>query len=141
MRAVASRVSPRLHYYYMGFYVHTCPKMRYKAEYAPSDLLCPATLTWQPLAACVRALDADKYAILAPGVTREAADDAARAALARLAVALPRVVLLHGGTREHNLLSLSALSADSRRAVTGIISDLLSRTSPSFVERAVLLFR
>ena len=32
-----------LHYYYMGFYIHTCHKMRYKAGYAPSELLCPET--------------------------------------------------------------------------------------------------
>jgi hypothetical protein len=25
----------------MGFYIHTCPKMRYKSEYRPSELLCP----------------------------------------------------------------------------------------------------
>jgi hypothetical protein len=33
--------STQLRWYYMGFYIHTCPKMRYKAEYAPSELLCP----------------------------------------------------------------------------------------------------
>ncbi|GLI61855.1 hypothetical protein VaNZ11_004363 [Volvox africanus] len=38
--------SPSLHYYYMGFYIHTCPKMRYKAEYRPSDLLCPMRKVW-----------------------------------------------------------------------------------------------
>ncbi len=27
----------------MGFYIHTCSKMRYKAAYQPSDLLCPET--------------------------------------------------------------------------------------------------
>ena len=32
---------PSLQSYYMGYYIHTCPKMTYKAAYAPSDLLCP----------------------------------------------------------------------------------------------------
>jgi arginine-tRNA-protein transferase len=36
--------------YYMGFYIHSCPKMRYKAEYAPSELLCPVAYTWWPFA-------------------------------------------------------------------------------------------
>lgn len=39
--AEAAKVCPSLHYYYMGYYIHNCPKMRYKAEYRPSDLLCP----------------------------------------------------------------------------------------------------
>ena len=33
-------------YYYMGFYIHTCEKMKYKAEFSPSELLCPITYTW-----------------------------------------------------------------------------------------------
>lgn len=39
----ASEVQPALHYYYMGFYVHSCHKMRYKADYGPADLLCHET--------------------------------------------------------------------------------------------------
>ncbi|GFH26334.1 arginyl-tRNA--protein transferase 1, partial [Haematococcus lacustris] len=39
----ASRRCPSLQYYYMGYYIHTCPRMRYKADYQPADLLCPET--------------------------------------------------------------------------------------------------
>jgi arginyl-tRNA---protein transferase len=45
-------------YYYMGFYIHDCEKMRYKAEYCPSELLCPTTLNWMPYRACVTKLSA-----------------------------------------------------------------------------------
>ncbi|KAI8079689.1 arginine-tRNA-protein transferase [Gilbertella persicaria] len=38
-----------LQYYYMGFYIHTCPKMNYKGQYAPSDLLDPIDYTWHPI--------------------------------------------------------------------------------------------
>lgn len=30
-----------LQYYYLGYYIHSCNKMRYKAGYRPSELLCP----------------------------------------------------------------------------------------------------
>lgn len=30
-----------LQYYYLGYYIHSCNKMRYKAAYRPSELLCP----------------------------------------------------------------------------------------------------
>lgn len=30
-----------LQYYYLGYYIHSCSKMRYKAAYRPSELLCP----------------------------------------------------------------------------------------------------
>lgn len=32
---------PTLQYYYLGYYIHSCSKMRYKAAYCPSELLCP----------------------------------------------------------------------------------------------------
>ena len=40
-----------------GFYIHSCPKMRYKGGYKPSQLLCTRTLHWVPLQACLPALD------------------------------------------------------------------------------------
>lgn len=44
-----SKVMPFLRYYYMGFYIHSCPKMRYKGKLSSSYLLCPETYTWHPL--------------------------------------------------------------------------------------------
>lgn len=35
--------------YYLGFYIPTCPKMRYKANVKPSFLLCPEVFTWHLL--------------------------------------------------------------------------------------------
>lgn len=32
---------PSLQCYYLGYYIHSCSKMRYKAAYYPSELLCP----------------------------------------------------------------------------------------------------
>lgn len=34
-----------LQYYYLGYYIHNCGKMRYKAGYRPSELLCPLRYT------------------------------------------------------------------------------------------------
>jgi len=50
-----------LQYYYMGFYIHTCPKMRYKASYNPSFLLCPEVYTWHPVDECKARLDRRSY--------------------------------------------------------------------------------
>ncbi|XP_061601279.1 arginyl-tRNA--protein transferase 1 isoform X2 [Cololabis saira] len=54
--------SPKLCYYYLGFYIHSCPKMRYKGQYQPSDLLCPETYIWAPIERCVPLLDDSRYA-------------------------------------------------------------------------------
>ncbi|CAG6017748.1 unnamed protein product [Menidia menidia] len=56
--------SPKLAYYYLGFYIHSCPKMRYKGQYRPSDLLCPETYVWVPTERCLPQLDKARYARL-----------------------------------------------------------------------------
>uniref|UniRef100_A0A671WXW9 Arginyl-tRNA--protein transferase 1 n=1 Tax=Sparus aurata TaxID=8175 RepID=A0A671WXW9_SPAAU len=54
--------SPKLSFYYLGFYIHSCPKMRYKGQYRPSDLLCPETFVWVPIERCVPHLENSRYA-------------------------------------------------------------------------------
>lgn len=48
----------------MGFYIHSCPKMRYKGELIPSFLLCPETYTWVSLKESIVLLDVCKYSRL-----------------------------------------------------------------------------
>jgi len=35
-----------LPYYYLGYYIESCHKMKYKGDYYPSELLCPTTYRW-----------------------------------------------------------------------------------------------
>ena len=46
-------------YYYMGFYIHDCEKMKYKADYSPSELLCPTSLQWFDYASHISILRED----------------------------------------------------------------------------------
>ncbi len=41
-----SRTSLNIHYYYMGYYIDDCSKMRYKADFEPSMILDPESNTW-----------------------------------------------------------------------------------------------
>ncbi|XP_077977426.1 arginyl-tRNA--protein transferase 1-like [Glandiceps talaboti] len=56
--------SPDMTYYYMGFYIHSCVKMRYKGNYTPSFLLCPEMYTWIPIEKCRPKLDVTNYSKL-----------------------------------------------------------------------------
>ncbi|CAN8257080.1 unnamed protein product [Cochlearia groenlandica] len=55
---------PSLQYYYLGYYIHSCSKMRYKAAYHPSELLCPLRFTWVPFEVARPLLDKKPYVIL-----------------------------------------------------------------------------
>ena len=47
-----------------GFYIHSCPKMRYKGGYRPSQLLCQRSLRWVPLERCLPVLDKHRHPAL-----------------------------------------------------------------------------
>ncbi|TBU58360.1 arginine-tRNA-protein transferase [Dichomitus squalens] len=47
---------------YMGFYIHSCVKMRYKGEYSPTYVLDPEDYTWFPLEQFRPHLDQYHYA-------------------------------------------------------------------------------
>lgn len=49
-----------LKYYYLGFYIHSCPKMTYKAQYSPSDLLDPDLYYWVPIELCIKLFEEKK---------------------------------------------------------------------------------
>lgn len=51
-------------YYYMGYYIHSCQKMRYKGNYTPSFLLCPETYSFVPIEECIPKLDSSAYSRL-----------------------------------------------------------------------------
>ncbi|KPU76461.1 uncharacterized protein Dana_GF13155, isoform B [Drosophila ananassae] len=79
---------PSLKYYYMGFYIHSCPKMRYKGKLSASYLLCPETYVWLSLTDAIRSkLDENKYQRLNP-------DDSARDVNEFLMEHLDEVMLL-----------------------------------------------
>lgn len=51
----------------LGYYIHSCQKMRYKGDYSPSFLLDPEEYAWYPLATCVSFFEKDdtRYASFA----------------------------------------------------------------------------
>ncbi|KAK6121892.1 hypothetical protein DH2020_044366 [Rehmannia glutinosa] len=60
---------PSLQFYYLGYYIHTCSKMRYKAAYRPSELLCPLRYEWVPYDIAKPLLDRRKYVVLSDCAT------------------------------------------------------------------------
>ncbi|KAJ3311652.1 Arginyl-tRNA--protein transferase 1 [Blyttiomyces sp. JEL0837] len=76
-----SKLVPELRYYYMGFYIHSCPKMRYKAQFKPSDLACPETYEWVPVDKCIPLLDQHKVARLSSALHSEEANTGTKTVL------------------------------------------------------------
>ncbi|KAI5309067.1 Arginyl-tRNA--protein transferase 1, partial [Ascosphaera atra] len=62
MREIAFTAEQNYGHYYMGFYIHSCVKMRYKADYRPQQILDPESYEWSYLDdELKRKLDAKRY--------------------------------------------------------------------------------
>jgi len=46
LREIALALEAKYEFYYMGYYIHSCVKMRYKGTFSPSYLLDPESLEW-----------------------------------------------------------------------------------------------
>ncbi|CEL59620.1 arginine-tRNA-protein transferase [Rhizoctonia solani AG-1 IB] len=77
---------------YMGFYIYSCPKMRYKGEYEPSYLLDPESYTWHSLKTCIPLLEKSKYSTF--NEDRSDTDDMSEQDIKEMRV----VVSMMGGT-------------------------------------------
>lgn len=65
MREAALALEGGYEFYYMGYYIHQCVKMRYKGDYKPQFVLDPETYEWNPLEGELRELmDQRKYVSL-----------------------------------------------------------------------------
>ncbi|XP_026684075.1 arginyl-tRNA--protein transferase 1 isoform X4 [Diaphorina citri] len=82
------RSLPELSSYYMGFYIHSCPKMRYKGNLRPSYLLCPEVYSWHFIQEARQLLDRSKYSRLNPDIEAKDKD---------CDVTLDQVLVLTGG--------------------------------------------
>jgi arginine-tRNA-protein transferase len=46
LREIALAIEGGYRWWYPGFYIHTCPKMRYKMDYSPQQILNPDSMEW-----------------------------------------------------------------------------------------------
>lgn len=90
LRETALALEAGYEYYYMGYYIHTCRKMRYKNDYKPQYLLDLETGQWNELDDAVwQLLDANHYLSVSmarapepPTLKRKIFDSAQKAASA-----------------------------------------------------------
>jgi arginyl-tRNA---protein transferase len=109
----------QLPYYYLGYYIESCPKMRYKADYRPSQLLCPVTFQWMPLEQARRVMQQDDDSPpRRDGALYKSDDDDTAAAS----------VFLHLGV--DTLLTVDMLPASGQAVVRPLVREFARRAGP-----------
>ena len=133
-----------LKYYYMGFYIHSCEKMRYKGDYQPSELLCPTSLEWFPLKNCIPLMEKHKFTPFEPKLAAER-DSVPDDQIELLQVYAPNLrdkidvqsIQLDLGVEQ--LLNLTHLNKRGVEILTPTLTDFLNQTGPVARELIVKL--
>lgn len=82
LREIALAIEGGYRWWYPGYYIHSCPKMRYKIDYSPQYVLDPETLTWDRLdKAALEVFDKKHYVSLSRERRGLAADEEGNDAL------------------------------------------------------------
>ncbi|KAI9738497.1 MAG: Arginyl-tRNA--protein transferase 1 [Claussenomyces sp. TS43310] len=77
LREAALAVEEGYRWYMMGFYIHSCQKMRYKGDFHPQFILDPESYKWDPLDDQMkRRLDESKYVSSSHGMIVAASEAA-----------------------------------------------------------------
>ncbi|KAF4634986.1 hypothetical protein G7Y89_g3115 [Cudoniella acicularis] len=77
LREIALAKEEGYKWWYAGFYIHSCVKMRYKGDYSPQYMLDPASYDWDLLDGDLKKkLDSNKYVSMSSdALGRDAADN------------------------------------------------------------------
>ncbi|KAG0709512.1 arginine-tRNA-protein transferase [Suillus ampliporus] len=126
----------------MGFYIHSCPKMKYKGEYSPSYLADPEEFTWFPLADCIPQLERFRYAAFAhPEHSLEDSHDPGEGPPIRVSEELLGEVRAIYSIRQGTISLISITSSDrwndeySREEIIGCIDALGDELSKEIIFR------
>lgn len=118
MREAALTLKGGYKYYYMGYYIHNCIKMRYKGDYKPQYLLDPESYEWSRLdEKLLGLLDQKKYVSLVREQMTDASDippdfalpdpkEAADSGRSLLSLGMPGIPKANGLEREIDLDSM-----------------------------------
>ncbi|KAJ5220974.1 arginine-tRNA-protein transferase [Penicillium citrinum] len=153
-------------YYYMGYYIHNCQKMRYKGNFKPQYILDPKSNTWDPLdGELSQKLDTRPYVSLSrdrsskdgESAPEEPIDGTNEEALSLFKIDMPGVLtldqvnalnlgnwnLLYHGAFVHfnDLVGWEKMKYDNPQSVKGIVGELAAVLGPDIVkDSAVVLF-
>jgi arginyl-tRNA---protein transferase len=129
----------RLPNYYLGYYIHSKTKMRYKANFKPSQLLCPETYKWVPAN-----IAQDRIERLSPLhhccrlVPTDETDDSDAAAAERRLV-MEQELSLEVGFGQ--VVQLVQLQEAARTFLRPFLSDFIKQAGPAVSRQCVIDFR
>ena len=129
--------SQTLRYYYMGFYIHSCPKMRYKGHYGPSYLACPESHRFVPIERCLPKLDVRKYSVLDDG--EEVEERVGERVKERVGERVEEIVKLVGVLIQGCPMKYGMLNARSRRALDPLVKEYATLVGPVAGARMLLV--
>jgi len=152
MERAAIHRGPDFKYYYLGFYIHSCQKMKYKAEYKPCALLCPSKRVWvgfdiakplieesSPKDCCTIAVEDEKRSSDAATLPKNNIEEENNTAI------LDQVIndmLIEIGQNNNDTspqqISVAMLNSYGRKIVCPLIEDFVTAVGPTVSKRCIV---
>jgi len=119
-----------LPYYYLGYYIESCQKMRYKAEYKKSEMLCPSSYTWvdAELAQAKLLKDSPNRHCCVLSTDETVASDDHEAAMCRIAIDIG----------QEETLTMEMLADSAQEIVRGALEEFVTQAGPETAQQCVL---
>lgn len=123
--------------YYLGYYIHSCQKMIYKAEYRPSELLCPVHFKWVDFEVAKKRLESKSP------VRHNCAlyEDETNNGSAKEGIFIENIVLDVGDggfLEDSNLLTVSMLSREGRRLIDPVIAEYVNEVGLELARKLIV---
>lgn len=118
-----------IEYYYLGYYIPTITKMKYKSQYKPSELLCEKTRDWVPIDTCLplfkKAIDAGSTGLVDIDPSSEPRN-------------IPSEEEISAFMHEFNPGIISEKIVFDEQKIREVIHDFLYYTSPDFAKTLLI---
>jgi arginine-tRNA-protein transferase len=119
--------------YYLGYYINSCQKMFYKAEYKPSSLLCPVHYKWVDFEVAKNRLESKSPVRHCCALYEDEKSDDIAEQSPRLSI--EKIVLDIG---EGGLLTVSMLSREGRRLIDSVVSEFADEVGPEIARKLIV---
>lgn len=140
LREIEWTQQAKLPYYYLGYYIESCPKMIYKADYHPSELLCPTTYRWVDAKQAIRTiqtLSPTRHCCTLAQQSPDYADDTREEpTCVDSALNMMRMELGQDTT-----ITLSMLTPDGQEFVRPLLRDFVEAAGPQIALECIIDFR
>ena len=127
--------------YYLGYYIESCQKMRYKAEYHPSELLCPTTYQWVDAEKAIATLQKESPIKHCCTLSESAPEQRQEEERARLDAVVSCAAQIPMDIGHANPITLDMLTPSGQAFMRPLLTEFVAQAGPAIARQCTINLR